>query len=128
MVVVAVAVATGASRSREESNLTLVDDIIDMAAVGLRERREGRFPVGAPVGMVDIQGVAVESEVIQLLNADVKECEIALGVDDGWLLGEDGSNAVGTEVGDLRRVCDDEGDLDFQNKTLFVVGIAAGGG
>jgi hypothetical protein len=117
-------VVDGASRSREESNLTLVDDT---AVARLWEHREGRFPVGAPVGMVDIQGVAVESEVIQLLNADVKEREIALRVDDGWLFGEDGSSAVGTEVGDLRRVCDEEGDLDFQNP-LFVVGIAAGGG
>jgi hypothetical protein len=77
--------------------------------------------------MVDIEGVAVESVAIPPGDADVKDGEIALCVDDGWLLGEGSSNAVGTEVGYPRRVSNDEGDLDFQDHA-FVAYIAVGGG
>jgi hypothetical protein len=50
-------------------------------------------------------------------------------VEDGWILGEDRSNAVGTEIGDLRRVGDNEGDLDFEDPLYVIgIGIAACGG
>jgi hypothetical protein len=133
MVVAAVAVAMRVQRiatsgvlgtSREESDLTPSGET---AAAGLREHRERRLPVGAPVSMVDIEGVPVESVGIPLRDADVKDGEIALCVDDGWLLDQGRSSAVGTYVGYLRRLGDDEGDLDFRDQA-FVVSIAVGGG
>jgi hypothetical protein len=91
-------VVLGTSSSREESKLTPFGDA-DTAAAGLRENRERRLPVGSPVGMVDVEGVAVEAVAVPLGDAEVEEGEAALRVDDGWLLRERRSGAVGAEVG-----------------------------
>jgi hypothetical protein len=53
--------------------------------------------------MVDVEGVAVEAVAVPLGDAEVEEGEVALCVDEDWLLGEGMSGAVGTKVGYLRR-------------------------